>query len=77
MNPLTRQAIDSTFASVINFIEERLGNGRQFPHLLFTGGQMQALKKPLTRHYPHGLFLPITANAEGLAKFAQRSGIFD
>jgi hypothetical protein len=74
---LVQQALDNNFAALINFTEGRLGNARQFPHLLFTGGQMQAMKTRLEAHFPHGQFLDITANARGLAKFAQRQAVFD
>ena len=41
-----------------------------------TGGEMQVLKKQLEQHYPHAVFFPVTANAEGLAKFAVRPKVF-
>ncbi|MCL4301667.1 MAG: ParM/StbA family protein [Anaerolineae bacterium] len=72
---VVRQALEATFAEAITFIEEQWGNTRQFRHLLLTGGGAQALREFLLRQYPHALILPnpVTANAEGLAKFAVRT----
>ena len=52
----------------------RWGNGRQFTHLLFTGGGAETLRDDLLRQYPHGVVLPepITANAIGLARYGVR-----
>ena len=68
------QALDTTAAAVVTFVERQWGNGRQFAHLLFTGGGAEALKATLLRHYPHGVVLPnaVTANALGLARYAAR-----
>ena len=68
------QALDATAAAVVTFLERRWGNGRQFTHLLFTGGGAQTLRDDLLRHYPHGVVLPepITANAIGLARYGAR-----
>lgn len=76
VSDLVRQAVDNTFAAVNAFIEEKLGNAQQFPYLLMTGGEMQVLKKSLAQHYPHAIFFPVTANAEGLAKFCVRPKVF-
>jgi hypothetical protein len=68
------QALDTTAAAVVTFVERQWGNGRQFAHLLFTGGGAEALKATLLRQYPHGVVLPnaVTANALGLARYAAR-----
>jgi hypothetical protein len=68
------QALDTTAAAVVSFIERHWGNGHQFAHLLFTGGGAEALREPLLRQYPHGVVLPnpVTANALGLARYAAR-----
>lgn len=68
------QALDTTAAAVVSFVERHWGNGRQFAHLLFTGGGAEALREPLLRQYPQGLVLPdpVTANALGLARYAAR-----
>ena len=71
----TRQAFDATAGEILGFVESRWGQGRQFAYLLFTGGGAEALRPELTRLYPHGLVLPdpVTANALGLARYAQRA----
>jgi hypothetical protein len=68
------QALDTTAAAVVSFVERHWGNGRQFAHLLFTGGGAEALRESLLRQYPHGVVLPspVTANALGLARYAAR-----
>ena len=57
-----------------SFVERQWGNGRQFVHLLFTGGGAEALRATLLRQYPQGVVLPnaVTANALGLARYAAR-----
>lgn len=74
LTSVVKQATDATIAAIITFIEQRWGNGRQFPHLLFTGGGAEALRKALLQHYPHGQVLSdaVTANALGLARYAAR-----
>jgi hypothetical protein len=69
------QALDAATGAVIAFLENHWGNGRQFRYLLFTGGGAEALRKDLLRQYPHGIVLPnaVTANALGLARYAQRA----
>jgi hypothetical protein len=68
------QALDTTAAAVVTFMERQWGNGRQFAYLLFTGGGVEALKATLLRQYPHGVMLPnaVSANALGLARYATR-----
>ena len=68
------RALDTTAAAVISFVERHWGNGRQFAHLLFTGGGAEALRDSLLHQYPHGVVLPnpVTANALGLARYAAR-----
>jgi hypothetical protein len=74
LRPQVDQALDTTAAAVVSFVERHWGNGRQFAHLLFTGGGAEALREPLLRQYPHGVMLPspVTANALGLARYAAR-----
>jgi len=74
VRPLAVQAQDTAAAGVVTFIERRWGNGKQFAHLLFTGGGAAALEKRLLQQYPHGVVLPdaVTANAVGLARYAAR-----
>ena len=74
VHSLAAQALDATAADALAYIERHWGDGRQFAHLLFTGGGSQALRTPLLRTWPHGLILPhpLTANAAGLARYARR-----
>lgn len=74
LRSLANQALDATAAGIVTFVEQRWGNGRQFAHLLFTGGGAEVLRDALLRQYPHGIVLPnpVTANALGLARYAQR-----
>ncbi len=69
------QALDTTTAAVVTFVERYWGSGHQFAHLLFTGGGAEALRKALLAQYPHGVVLPspVTANALGLARYAART----
>ncbi len=71
---LVRQALDAAAAEIVSFVERRWGNGRQFAHVLFTGGGATLLQSALLRQYPHGMVLPdpVTANAIGLARYAVR-----
>lgn len=58
---------------VLRFFEDaQWGNGRQFRHLLLTGGGSQMLKDALLSQFPHAIVLPnpVLANAVGLARFA-------
>lgn len=73
INPAVQQAVDECFAAINEFLRERLGSG-SFRHLILTGGGAEALRKPLLRHYPAAIILPdpITANANGLARFARK-----
>jgi hypothetical protein len=75
LKALVRQALDTAAAGIITFVEQRWGNGRQFAHLLFTGGGAETLREALLRQYPHGVVLPdpVTANAVGLARYAVRA----
>jgi hypothetical protein len=74
LRPQVDQALATTAAAVVSFVERHWGNGRQFAHLLFTGGGAEALRESLLRQYPHGVILPspVTANALGLARYAAR-----
>lgn len=74
LRPLVEQALNTTAAGVITFVEQRWDNGRQFAHILFTGGGAEALRDALLRQYPHGVVLPnpVGANAIGLARYAMR-----
>lgn len=71
------QAMDETFATINQFIRSHWEQARQFRHLIISGGGAQALRTWLLRHYPQAIILPnsVTANAEGLARYAIRPGV--
>ncbi len=75
---LVRAALDAAGGEVAAFVERTWGNGRQFTHLLLTGGGCLALDGRLQKQLPHATLLdePVTANARGLARLARRSGVF-
>ena len=75
---LVRAALDMTAGEVTAFVERTRGNGRQFSHLLLAGGGCLALGDRLQQQMPHATLLddPVTANARGLARLAQRPGLF-
>jgi hypothetical protein len=72
--PLVKQALDTAAAGIVTYVERRWDRGRQFAHLLFTGGGAELLREALLRQYPHGVVLPkpVAANAIGLARYAVR-----
>ena len=75
LSAMVRQVLEATAGQVVAFLESRWGNGRQFAHLLATGGGALALKDALLHAYPHLVVLPepISANATGLARYAGRA----
>ena len=72
MRPVVRQALDTTAAAVVAFVERQWGNARRFARVLFTGGGAEVLRDVLMAQYPHGIVLDdaVTANALGLARYA-------
>ena len=75
ISPLVNQALSVASASIGDFLETLLGNGKQFRYMLFTGGGSALIKKELLRRYPLAQILPnpVFANALGLARYACRS----
>ncbi|MEE9365468.1 MAG: ParM/StbA family protein [Dehalococcoidales bacterium] len=71
---LVRQSLDSAASAAISFIERTWGKGRQFSHVLATGGGALAMGEHLLRQYPHVVLSddPVMDNAKGFAKFALR-----
>jgi hypothetical protein len=59
---------------ITTFLGEHWGNGRQFGHVLFTGGGAAALGTSLLEAYPTGSLMPdpVMANAIGLARYGRR-----
>jgi hypothetical protein len=74
LRPCVTQALDTAAAGIVTYVERRWGNGKQFAHLLFTGGGSQVLRDALLSQYPHGVVLSnaVATNAIGLARYAQR-----
>jgi hypothetical protein len=74
VSALIAQALDTAAAGVVTFVDQKWGNARQFPHVLFTGGGAETLRKHLQLKIPHGDIVPnaVTANAVGLARYARR-----
>jgi hypothetical protein len=68
------QAKQSTVGAVVEFLERKWDNGRQFAYVLFTGGGSEALRDALLQQYPFGVVMPdaVTANALGLARYGRR-----
>lgn len=73
INNHVQQALDETFAAINEFLREHWSQGG-FRYLILTGGGAEALRKQLLRHYPAAILLPdpVTANANGLARYARR-----
>ncbi len=75
---IVHQALDNAAAFVCSFVERAWGNGRQFRHILVTGGGAHALQEYLLKLYPYATVVrdPITANARGLAHWAAQPKAF-
>lgn len=75
ISPLVDQALSVASASIGDFLETLLGNGKQFRYMLFTGGGSALIKKELLQRYPLAQVLPnpVFANALGLARYARRA----
>jgi len=73
INSQIQQALDECFAAINEFLREHWQTGG-FRYLILTGGGAQALRQSLLRHYPSAILLPdpVTANANGLARYARR-----
>ena len=69
LTPVIKQVLEASTTEIINICETKIGNGKQFSHIFFTGGGSQLLKKEMLKHYPFALVLPNTvmANATGCA----------
>ena len=78
LRPLVQRALQSTTEEVLTFVERAWGNARQFQYVILTGGGALAISEALLRQIPHAILLPdpVTANARGLARFAQRPKTF-
>ena len=71
------QALEIAMGELQAFLTQVWEDGRQFDYILLTGGGSLALGSHLRNLFPNSIELmePVTANARGLARFAQRKGI--
>lgn len=76
ISPIIDQGLDDNFGQIATDLEDSWGNGNQFRRIFFPGGGANAMADRLLRLYPQAVILGQTANATGLAKFAQRKNVF-
>lgn len=72
---IVQQALDEAFAGISDFLRAHWKKGG-YNKVIITGGGAKALRKPLLQQYPAAFVPtdPVTANADGLARFAARTG---
>jgi hypothetical protein len=73
VNHIIQQALDLCFSGVSEFMREHCRRG-DYRYLFLGGGGVQPLRAPLLNQYPDAIIPadPITANADGLARRAQK-----
>jgi hypothetical protein len=73
------QALDIAAGELRAFLSQVWEDGRQFDYILLTGGGSLALGNKLRFMFPNAIELidPVTANARGLARYAQRRGVLE
>lgn len=74
--PIVAQAVGECWSGIQEMIGEVWDNTNQFRRLIFTGGGAEMLRDQIKRAYPTAIIFGQTANVIGLAKFAQREGVF-
>ena len=74
LTDLINDARSAAGDGVNTFLGEQWGNGRQFDHVIFTGGGSAALRDALIEQYPLGYVMPdpVIANALGLTRYGKR-----
>lgn len=76
LGPMVEQALNHAASGILSFVQrsDQWGSGRQFAYQLITGGGAEALRSQLQEAFPRAYILPepVTANAVGLARYAQR-----
>jgi len=77
LKAIVQQALSALATRTIDFVEETW-RGAQLSYVLLAGGGALVLDAPIKRQIKHAEVLadPVTANAVGLAKLAQRPGLF-
>lgn len=78
LRDLSKQALDVAASELKSYISQLWEDGKQFDKIILTGGGTIALGNRLRSIFTNAIELPdpVTANARGLARFAQRKGIF-
>ncbi|HPN54287.1 MAG TPA: ParM/StbA family protein [Anaerolineaceae bacterium] len=79
LKPLARQALDVAAGEVKAYLSQTWEDGKVFDTILLTGGGILALGERIRSVYGNAVEMvdPVTANARGLARFAQRAGVFE
>ena len=79
LKPLARQALDVAAGELRAYLSQMWEDGKQFDYILMTGGGALALGNRLQSAFSQVVELsdPVTANARGMARFAQRKGVLD
>jgi hypothetical protein len=77
LTALIADAKKAAASGITTFLDEHWDNGRQFEHVIFTGGGAAALENALLEKYPLGYVIQnaVMANALGLARYGHR--VFD
>jgi hypothetical protein len=77
LTELIADAKKAAASGITTFLDEHWDNGRQFEHVIFTGGGAAALESALLEKYPLGYVIQnaVMANALGLARYGHR--VFD
>jgi hypothetical protein len=77
LRELVGEAKQAAAGGIVTFLDHYWENGRQFRHVIFTGGGTAALHDSLIAQYPLGYVMPdpVMANALGLARYGRR--VFD
>lgn len=78
LKDLSKRALDVAASELRSYISQIWEDGKQFDKIILTGGGTIALGNRLRSFFSNAIELPdpVTANARGLARFAQRKGIF-
>lgn len=72
LSDTVKQSLGVSESAVRQFLSENWGEGANFAHILFVGGGSERLRTSLIEQYPTGTVLGVTANSEGMAKYAHR-----
>jgi hypothetical protein len=77
LDDLVNEALNRAASGILSFVQraDKWGDGRQFAYQLITGGGAEALRSQIEDAFPRAYIMPdpVTANAVGLARYAQRA----